>query len=91
MGRWRWGSMERGATVREPEIEKRDMAMDHRSPLVQGKFIGNLARILVICLAVHWSPGSISLPLQSAQLDKRARGLSNLPHPGRGYMVQKKF
>lgn len=58
--------------------------MDHRSPLVQGKFIGTLARFHVICLAVHWSRGYISLLLQSVQLDKRARGLSNLQQPGTG-------
>lgn len=60
------------------------MAMDHRPSLVQGKFIGTLARIHVICLAVHWSLGYISLPLQSVQLDKRAGGLSNLQQPGTG-------
>lgn len=65
------------------------------SLLVQGKFIGTLARIHVICLAVHWSRGSISLPLQSVQLDKRAGGLSNLQQPGTGslptYISQMKF
>lgn len=69
--------------------------MDHRSSLVQGKFIGTLARIHVICLAVHWSLGYISLPLQSVQLDKRAGGLSNLQQPGTGsqpsYRYQRKF
>lgn len=77
------------------ERGKRDMAMDHRFSLVQGKFIGTLARIHVICLAVHWSLGYISLPLQSVQLDKRAGGLSNLQQPGTGsqpsYIFQMKF
>lgn len=40
-------------------------ATDHRAPLVQGKFIASLARICVMCLAVHWSLGCIPLPLQS--------------------------
>lgn len=74
---------------------KRDKAMDHRFSLVQGKFIETLAWIHVICLAVHWSLGYISLPLQSVQLDKRAAGLSNLQQPGTGswpsYIFQKKF
>lgn len=65
-----WGKKE--------ERGKRDKAMDHRFPLVQGKFIETPAQIHVICLAVHWSLGDISLPLQSVQLDKRAAGLSNL-------------
>lgn len=77
------------------ERGKRDVAMDHRFSLVQGKFIGTLARIHVICLAVHWSLGYISLPLQSVQLDKRAGGLSNLQQPGTGsrpsYIFQMKF
>lgn len=92
------GGAERGVIVKggeKGERGKRDMAMDHRSSLVQGKFIGTLARIHVICLAVHWSPGYISLPLQSVQLDKRAGGLSNLQQPGTGsrpsYIFQMKF
>lgn len=56
--------------------------MDHRLALVQGKFIGSLARIHVICLAAHWSPGCNSLPLQAVQLDKRAAGFSDLQQPG---------
>lgn len=85
-----------GGGVKE-ECEKRAtcMAMDHRSSLVQGKFIGTLARIHVICLAVHWSLGHISLPLQSVRLDKRAWSLSNLQQPGTGsqpnYTFQMKF
>lgn len=39
----------------------RDKAMDHRFSLVQGKFIGTLARIHVIGLAAHWSLGCNSL------------------------------
>jgi len=54
------------------------MAMDHWAFLVQGKFIGTIAQIRVICLAVHWSLGYISLPLHPVQLDKRAAGLPNL-------------
>lgn len=71
------------------------MAMDHWPSLVQGKFIGTLARIHVICLAAHWSLGYISPALQSVQLDKRAAGLSNLQQPETGsqprYIFQMKF
>jgi len=70
------------AEVRNRRARKNDAAMDQRSTPVQGKFIGTLARSHVICLAAHWSPGRIALPLQSAQLDKRAGGLSNLQQPG---------
>lgn len=77
------------------EREKRGMAMDHRPSVVQGKFIGTLAWIHVICLAAHWSLGYISPALQSVQLDKRAGGLSNLQQPGTGsqprYIFQMKF
>ncbi len=87
--------MVEGRKGEKGERGKRDMAMDHRSSLVQGKFIGTLAQIHVICLAAHWSLGYISLPLQSVQLDKRAGGLSNLQQPGTGsrpsYIFQMKF
>lgn len=74
LGKWIKRKIARGSGERSysrgGEKEERDMAMDHRSFLVQGKFIGTLAQIHVICLAVHWSLGYISLPLQSVQLDK---------------------
>lgn len=65
--------------AREREREPCVQTMDHWTSLVQGKFIGSLAQIHVICLAVHCSQECILL---SVQLDKRARGLSNLLQPG---------